>query len=418
MEVEIITIGDEILIGQIVDTNSAWMAQQLNLKGFKVKQISSVSDDETHILNALKEASQRASIVIITGGLGPTKDDITKKSLCKYFKTELVFSDEVYIDVERLFKDRGYEVSEMNRAQAMVPSNCEVIRNTVGTAPGMWFNYNGCIYISMPGVPYEMMYLMEHSVLPKLSSHFKSPHIIHHTILTQGIGESILAEKLSDWEDALPAHFKLAYLPSVSAVRLRLTAVGEDMVNMQKIFDEQISQLKKIVSKYCYGENSDTLEFVIGEMLKMRGKTLGTAESCTGGNIASLITKVAGSSNYFKGTIVSYANEVKVKQLHVLPKDLEDYGAVSKQVVESMAKGALTTLNVDYAIATSGIAGPDGGSNEKPVGTVWIAVADHDHVYSKKYLFGKNRERTIQAASLTALNLLRRFIKGEEELFD
>jgi nicotinamide-nucleotide amidase len=413
MQVEIITIGDEILIGQIVDTNSAWMAQQLNLRGFKVKQISSISDDENHILKALKEASTRVSIVLITGGLGPTKDDITKKTLCKYFKTTLVFNSEVFKDVEKLFSDRGYQVTPLNKGQAEVPSNCEALRNAVGTAPGMWFDEKGIIYVSMPGVPYEMMNMMEHTVLPKLEKHFNAPIIIHHTLLTQGIGESILAEKINDWEEALPSYIKLAYLPAVSSVRLRLSGFGSDQNKLKAEFENQLSQLKNLVSNYCYGENEDTLELVIGKLLKKEGKTLGTAESCTGGQIAANITKVPGSSVYFKGSVVSYANEVKEQFLDVKQDDLKHHGAVSKVVVETMARSLLKRLNVDYSIATSGIAGPDGGTEEKPVGTVWIAIANHEKVYSKQFLFGKNRERTIQAATLTSLNLLRRFIIGE-----
>jgi nicotinamide-nucleotide amidase len=415
MKVEIITIGDEILIGQIVDTNSAWMAQQLNLCGFQVNQISSVSDQEAHILNALKEASSRASIVLITGGLGPTKDDITKKTLCKYFNTSLVLNEFVYKDVEQLFKERGYEVTALNRGQAEVPDNCIAIRNPVGTAPGMWFENNGVVYVSMPGVPYEMMHMMEHSILPKLKSHFNAPIIIHHTLLTQGIGESRLAEEISEWEESLPANIKLAYLPSVSAVRLRLSGFGEDKVQLQFEFEKQLNLLRKLVGKYCFGENLDTLETVVGNMLKTAQKTVATAESCTGGQIAASITKVPGCSAYFKGTIVSYANEVKENFLGVTNEDLANYGAVSQQVVEAMAKGIIKAMNVDFAIATSGVAGPDGGSFEKPVGMVWIAVASKDKVFSKQFLLGKNRERIIQAATLTSLNLLRRFMLGELE---
>lgn len=415
MHVEIITIGDEILIGQIVDTNSAWMAQQLNLCGFSVKQISSVSDQESHILNALKEASSRASVVLITGGLGPTKDDITKKTLCKYFNTALVLNEDVYKDVEQLFKERGYEVTALNRGQAEVPANSITIRNAVGTAPGMWFENNGVVYISMPGVPYEMMHMMEHKVLPKLKAHFKAPFILHHTLLTQGIGESRLAEEIDEWEEALPSFIKLAYLPSVSAVRLRLSGFGDDKNQLEIEFQKQLNLLRLLVSKYCFGENLETLETVVGQLLKSSNKTLATAESCTGGQIASAITKVPGCSAYYKGSIVSYANEIKEHFLNVSKDDLINYGAVSKQVVESMAIGVVNAMNVDYAIATSGIAGPDGGSDEKPVGTVWIAVADKHKVFAKQFLFGKNRERTIQAATLTSLNLLRRFILNELE---
>jgi nicotinamide-nucleotide amidase len=391
------------------------MAQQLNLRGFKVKQVSSVSDDENHILNALQEASTRVSIVLITGGLGPTKDDITKKTLCKYFNTSLVFNEDVFMDVEKLFNDRGYQVTPLNRGQAEVPANCAVLKNTVGTAPGMWFEEKGIVYVSMPGVPYEMMNMMEDTVLPKLEKHFKTTMIIHHTLLTQGIGESILAEKISAWEDALPSHIKLAYLPAISSVRLRLSGFGDDQVKLKTDFEKQLSQLKILVGKYCYGENDDTLELVIGKLLKAQGKTLGTAESCTGGQIAAIVTKVPGSSAYYKGSIISYANEIKEQYLAVRNDDLESYGAVSKVVVETMAKSLLKKLNVDYSIATSGIAGPEGGTAAKPVGTVWIAVANHEKVYSKQFLFGKNRARTIQAATLTSLNLLRRFILNELE---
>jgi nicotinamide-nucleotide amidase len=416
MKVEIITIGDEILIGQIVDTNSAWMAQQLNLCGFSVNQISSVSDQELHILNALEEASKRASVVLITGGLGPTKDDITKKTLCKFFNSQLVFNEDIYKDVEKLFKERGYEVTALNKGQAEVPSNCTAIRNPVGTAPGMWFNNNGVVYVSMPGVPYEMMYMMEHNILPRLKTHFNAPFILHHTLLTQGIGESRLAEEINEWEEALPPSIKLAYLPSVSAVRLRLSGFGDDKIKLQREFEKQLNLLRLLVGKYCFGENLDTLETVVGNMLKDSKKTLATAESCTGGHIAASITKIPGCSAYFKGSIISYANEVKESFLGVTQEDLNVHGAVSKQVVESMAKGIMKAMNVDFAIATSGIAGPDGGTLEKPVGLVWIAVADKERVFAKQFLLGKNRERVIQAATLTSLNLLRRLILGELEI--
>jgi nicotinamide-nucleotide amidase len=416
MKVEIITIGDEILIGQIVDTNSAWMAQQLNLCGFSVKQISSVSDQESHILKALEEASTRASVVLITGGLGPTKDDITKKTLCKYFNTSLVFNDDIYKDVEKLFKERGYEVTALNRGQADLPANCTAIKNPVGTAPGMWFESNGVVYVSMPGVPYEMMHMMEHSIIPRLKTHFKAPIILHHTLLTQGIGESRLAEEINEWEEALPSYIKLAYLPSVSAVRLRLSGIGEDKIKLEKEFKEQVQLLRGLVGKYCFGENNDTLETVVGTLLKGMNKTLATAESCTGGQIAASITKVPGCSAYFKGSVVSYSNEVKVNFLGVNQADLNSHGAVSMQVVEAMAKGIIKAMDVDFAIATSGVAGPDGGSPEKPVGMVWIAVADKERVFSKQFLLGKNRERIIQAATLTALNLLRRFMLNDLEI--
>ena len=413
MQVEIITIGDEILIGQIVDTNSAWMAQQLNLIGFSVKQISSVSDNEAHILNAFKEASERANVVLITGGLGPTKDDITKNTFCKYFSTHLVLNEAVYSDVEELFKARGKEVSELNRKQAEIPEICTVLRNPIGTAPGMWFDVNNTVYVSMPGVPFEMKQMMQNTVLPMLSEKFNAPTILHHTILTQGIGESALAEIISDWEDNLPSNIKLAYLPSISAVRLRLSAIGEDQIDLQAKLNYETEKLYKLIPQYIYGSNSEMLEEIIGKLLLEKNKTLATAESCTGGKIATLITSVAGCSTYYKGSTVCYSNEIKTDLLGVSPQLLATHGAVSQEVVEAMATGALKQLNVNYTIATSGIAGPSGGSDSKPVGTVWIAVASENKVYSKCYLFGTNRERTIEATSITALNLLRKLLLDE-----
>ncbi len=414
MKAEIITIGDEILIGQIVDTNSAWMAQLLNQHGIFVNQITSLPDDETHLITAIDEARKRASVIFITGGLGPTKDDITKKTLCKYFKSRLVFNNDVYKDIEKLFAERGYEVTPLNKSQAEIPDVCEAIRNPVGTAPGMWFEQNGLIIISMPGVPFEMMKMMEDRVIPKLLKYFETPFIIHHTLLTQGIAESNLAEKLNLWEEQLPPNFKLAYLPSISAVRLRLTASSVYKEQLQSEFETQLTSLRKIVERYTYGENTDTLESVIGQLLTKKGCTLATAESCTGGSIAAAITKVPGSSKYYKGTIVAYANKAKINILGVSNDDLTNFGAVSQQVVESMALGVLKKLNVDFALATSGIAGPDGGTDEKPIGTVWIAVANKNEVISKKFMLGKDRERTITAATLTALNLLRKFILNKK----
>ena len=418
MKATIVTIGDEILIGQIIDTNSSYIAKALDKIGIATHEMLSISDDKEHILNTFQKLQNTVEVVIITGGLGPTKDDITKKTLCKYFNTHLIFNDEVYSDIERLFKERGYQVSAVNRSQAELPANCMALRNAVGTAAGMWFNMDGVLYVSMPGVPYEMMHLMESSILPMLSQQFNAPYIMHHTLLTQGIGESILAEKIHDWEEALPEGVKLAYLPSVSAVRLRLSGSGEDQEKLKNEFDAQLLKLKALVGKYCYGENNDTLESVLGQLLRAQNKTLATAESCTGGQIAASITKVPGCSNYFKGGVIAYSNDVKVNQLNVFQSDLDAYGAVSKPVVESMAKGVIKLLDVDYAIATSGVAGPDGGSVEKPVGTVWIAVASRTEVYAQQFLFGKHRERNIQAATLTALNLMRRMLQGALDVAD
>jgi nicotinamide-nucleotide amidase len=407
---EIITIGDEILIGQIVDTNSAWIAQQLNLKGIKVHQITSVSDQAEHIIKALRDAESRAQLILITGGLGPTKDDLTKNTLCSYFNCALRLDEEVLKDVETLFSKRGYHLTELNRKQAEVPDCCEAIRNANGTAPGMWFDCGNCVFVSMPGVPYEMKAMMSNDVIPKIQQRFKTPFIMHRTILTQGIGESILAAEIADWEEQLPPEIKLAYLPSISQVRLRLSGSHDDEQHLYRIMDEQFDKLDRLVSKYSYGYHEDTLEKVLGNLLKASGKTIATAESCTGGQIAAYITKVPGSSAYFNGSVVAYSNQVKVNQLHVDESLITNRGAVSEETVTAMALGACQALNSDYAIATSGIAGPDGGTPQKPVGLVWIAVSDGTNTFAKSFLFGENRERTITAASLTALNMMRKFI--------
>ena len=415
MLAEIITIGDEILIGQIVDTNSAWMAQQLNLIGIRVKQISSVSDDKNHILTALKEAENRVDIILITGGLGPTKDDITKHTLSEYFNSAMRFDDEVFQDVKRIFANYGREVTEVNRKQAEVPQACVAIRNHKGTAPGMWFEKNEKVFVSMPGVPFEMKGMMENDVIPKLTQHFKTPHILHQTVLTQGVGESFLAEIISDWEDNLPANMKLAYLPQQGMVRLRLSSFGEKKSELQKVSEQKISELKSLISEHIFGYENDTLEEIVGQLLRESNATLATAESCTGGSIASLLVKVPGSSDYYKGSVIAYANEIKISDLDVNEKDIIKFGAVSQHVVEQMATGVMQKFNTHYAIATTGIAGPSGGSNEKPVGTVWIAVASPSGIVSKKFMLGEHRSGVIQRATLTALSMLRKeIIKNAE----
>jgi nicotinamide-nucleotide amidase len=413
-EVEIITIGDEILIGQIVDTNSAFIGQLLNMNGMSVKQISSVSDDRGHILAALDEAKKRADIILITGGLGPTKDDITKKTLCEYFKTSTRFDEEAYQDVVNIFATYGKEVTPINRLQAEVPAICEVIRNKNGTAPGMWFNVDGKIFISMPGVPYEMKAMMKEQVIPKLRSQFKFPVIVHKTVLTQGIGESTLSEMISGWEDSLGAHnIKLAYLPSPGMVRLRLSTKGSNEHELNAITDKKIEELKHIISEYIYGyevygEEKETLEMMVGQMLLKNKKTVSTAESCTGGYISHLITKVAGSSAYYIGSVISYAYEIKESELGVPHEVIMKHGAVSQPVVEQMAKAIRERYKTDYSISASGIAGPGGGTTDKPVGTVWIAIATPEKVISEKFLFGNNRERNIQKTANAALNMLRK----------
>ncbi|MCW3101776.1 MAG: damage-inducible protein CinA [Bacteroidetes bacterium] len=414
MQVEIITIGDEILIGQIVDTNSAFMGQLLNLNGMSVKQITSVSDSREHIMKALDEAKSRADIILMTGGLGPTKDDITKKTLCEYFNTTMRFDEGAYEDVTNIFATYGKEVTPINRLQAEVPANCEVLRNKVGTAPGMWFNVDGKIFVSMPGVPFEMKALMTEQVVPRIRSMFKLPVIVHKTILTQGIGESTLSELLNDWEDSLgPLNIKLAYLPSPGMVRLRMSSRGEDEKKLKDLTDQKIEELKKIIPEYIYGyevygEEKETLEMMVGKMLKEKKKTVSTAESCTGGYISHLITKVPGSSLYYTGSVISYAYEIKESELGVPHDVIMQHGAVSQPVVEQMAKAIRERYKTDYSISASGIAGPDGGTADKPVGTVWIAVATPDKVISEKFLFGSNRERNIQKTANAALNMLKK----------
>lgn len=418
MKAEILSIGDEILIGQITNTNAVWIAQQLNFIGVSVKQITSVSDDKEHILTSLKEAANRADIILITGGLGPTKDDITKHTLCEYFNTGLKFNEEVYKDVEFLFKERNKEVTPINRKQAEVLENCTPIRNKNGTAPGMWIEENGKVYASMPGVPYEMKGIMTDFVLPELKKKFKLPHIVHKTILTQGIGESFLADIIEKWEDSLTENnIKLAYLPSPGMVKLRMSVSGEDKNVLEKIIETKTEELKKLAGKYIYGEEiygeePETLEQKIGKLLKEKKQTVSTAESCTGGYISHLITKVPGSSEYYKGSVIAYAYEIKENELGVPKSTLEKKGAVSKEVVEQMAKAVREKYRTDYAISASGIAGPGGATPDKPVGTVWIALATPEKVISEKFFFGNNRERNIQKTAITALNMLRKELEG------
>jgi nicotinamide-nucleotide amidase len=407
MKAEIITIGDEILIGQIVDTNSAWIGQQLNDVGIFVHQITSVSDNKEHIKKALKEASTRVNVVLITGGLGPTKDDITKHTLAEYFNTSLVFNQEAYAIVEQLFKSRGREVSEINRQQAEVLANCEVLINQVGTASGMWVEDNGVIYVSMPGVPYEMKHLMTNKVIPKLVALGGSQFILHKTILTQGVGESYLAEMIADFEDELPPNFKLAYLPSPGSVRLRLTASGDEISVTNKM-NELVATLSNQIQSYIYGYDDDKLEQVVGNLLNKKGYKIATAESCTGGYIAHMLTSVAGSSSYYMGSTVTYSYASKSDLLGVPADVILKQGAVSEEVVLSMVEGVKKLYKTECAIATSGVAGPGGGTPEKPVGTVWVAISTPKGTFAKKLLLGENRLRIIQVAGLNALNMLRR----------
>ncbi|MDB5135499.1 MAG: competence/damage-inducible protein [Mucilaginibacter sp.] len=414
MLAEIITIGDEILIGQIVDTNSAWIAQKLNAIGIRVKQISSVSDDRQHILNALTEAQQRADIILITGGLGPTKDDITKKTLAEYFGVGLIENKEALHNVEKIFRRlRGTftELLEVNKQQALVPENCEVIINKNGTAPGMWFDHGRKIYVSMPGVPHEMMYMMEDTVIPKLKATLKLPFIIHHTILTAGEGESYLADKIADIEDSLPSFIKLAYLPKLGQVRLRLSAYGDDETVLKDKINEYAAKITERVGNAVIAQEDISIEKAILNFMTENGLTLSTAESCTGGYIAHLITQHPGSSKVFFGGAVSYSYELKESMLGVKNETLWQYGAVSEETVTEMVEGALLNFKSDYAVAVTGIAGPDGGTPDKPVGTVWVGVASADKTVTKRFLFGSKRQQNIERTAIAALNMLNILLK-------
>ena len=413
MEADLITIGDEILIGQIVDTNSAWMAQKLNDEGINVRQITSISDQPEHIISTLNESGNKASIVLVTGGLGPTKDDRTKSAICSFFETQLTENNEVLEHIIQLLTPRGISINTLNREQALVPEKATVLCNQLGTAPGLLFNHKGTIFVFMPGVPFEMKYLMENEVLPLIKKMFNTKTIIHRTVLTQGLPESMLAERIANWENSLPECISLAYLPSPESMKLRLSARGDNKDYLSDLLDQKVKELTAIIPSQIFGYDEDTLAGNLGEMLQKRGLTVSAAESCTGGNIAHFFTMNPGSSAYFKGGIVAYSNDVKTKILGIDAEVILQKGAVSKEVVETMAKAACQLFHTDYAIATSGIAGPDGGTPEKPVGTVWVAVAGFGKVTAKVFNFGNNRERNIIRSSQTALNMLRLILLKE-----
>ncbi len=408
MKVSIITIGDEILIGQIIDTNSAWIAQRLNEIGLELSKIYSIADTEQAILRTLNRAEQLSDVVLITGGLGPTNDDITKSTLAKYFDDELVRNEEVLAHIKELFKKFGVaKINSLNEQQADLPSSCKVLFNKLGTASGMWFNRGGKHFVSMPGVPHEMKNLMSTYVLPDLQAQFSEGVIVHRTILTQGVPESILAERISEWESDLPNSIKLAYLPSENRVRLRLSSRGVEEDTLTILIDVQIKKLQILIPELIFGEEQDRLEQRIGQELLRRNASIATAESCTGGYLAHLISRVAGASSYYKGSILAYDNTIKESVLGVKAETLQAFGAVSEEVVVEMALGVKEIMGVDYALATSGIAGPTGGSKEKPVGTVWAAIAGPNGVQSVKYQMGTERLWNIKrSASAVLLDLL------------
>ena len=406
MLAEIITIGDEILIGQIVDTNSAWMATQLNLIGIKVKQVSSVSDDAAHIMEALALAERRADVILITGGLGPTKDDITKITLAQYFGMSMRRDQETLEHIRSIFARMNRPMIEANEKQADVPEGCLVIKNNNGTAPCMWFEQRGKIIISMPGVPFEMKYLMSEEILPRLKTAFKLPYIVHKTILTAGLGESFLAKEIEAQEDALPPHIKLAYLPRLGQVRLRLSGSGSDEHALHEELAYHAGEIISKIRKYVVAEEDIPLEQALLEKMGAKKLSLSTAESCTGGYIAHLITQLPGCSAVYMGGAVVYSNALKQSVLGVAEQTLHNFGAVSEETVKEMALGALKNFKTDYAVAVTGIAGPDGGSLDKPVGTVWIAVAAKDRVTARMFVFGSKRTQNIERSAIAALTMI------------
>jgi nicotinamide-nucleotide amidase len=403
VKVEIITIGDEILIGQIVDTNSAWMATELNKAGFEIAQITSVHDKENHITESLNAAIKRVDVVLFTGGIGPTNDDITKQTLVKYFNTKLIYNESVIRNIEQLFSTRpNFVINELTRAQAMVPEKCTVIQNLAGTAPIIWFEKDGKVIVSMPGVPYEMKNAMSTEIIPRLKKHFKTPAIVHKTVQVFGFGESALAMKIADWENELPQNISLAYLPNNGVVKLRLSGISNDILALEFIINQQIDTLRQLLGSAIVAFEDIPIPELIGNLLKSKGLMVATAESCTGGNIAHQFTLIPGSSAFFKGSVVAYSNEIKTNILQVSSENIENYGAVSQSVRK--------LLKSDVAIATSGIAGPTGGTKEKPVGTVWIAVSSDEKMVSQEFHFGALREQNILRATQAALLMLKEIL--------
>ena len=412
MTAEIVTIGDEILIGQIVDTNSAYISKELNKIGVSVHQITSIEDEREHILKTLKEASQRADIVIITGGLGPTKDDITKKCLCEFFDDKLVRNKEVLKHIEYLFdKYIDTPISDLNRDQALLPSKATALHNEYGTAAGMWFQEEGKVFVSMPGVPYEMRGLMEREVIPRLMRNYARPVIIHKTVITYGLGESAIAEKIESWENNLPKEIKLAYLPNLGRVRLRLSAKGKNEERLKNLIDAQITKLHEIIGDIIFGyEDDDPIEVIIGKMLVEKNWTLSTAESCTGGRLASKFTKAPGSSASFKGSAICYATQAKTDILGVPKEIIDEYSVVSAEVARAMAAGAMEKFHTDFSISTTGNAGPTKGDSDEELGTVFIGIGTPKGITTHKFNFGNHREKVIGKSVNKAMNLLQESI--------
>lgn len=407
----IISIGDELLIGQTINTNAGWMGAELHKIGVEVIEVLTISDNGSAIDQAMNYAASKAKIVLITGGLGPTKDDITKKVFADFFNVPLIENKEALENVEGFFKRYNRPMLPVNKLQALVPEGCKMLLNKAGTAPGMLMEKDSIVFVSMPGVPNEMRYLMEFEVLPRLKERFDLPVIVHKTIMTQGVGESYIAEEIEDIEDGLPNHIKLAYLPSAGLVKLRLSGKGTDKVLLENEIDSIFDRIEARIKEAVFSRKESSLQAVIGEKLLAKGLTISTAESCTSGALAARITTEPGSSAYFMGSVIAYSNQVKQNQLKVLKETLAEFGAVSESTVRQMALGAKKLFGTDFSIATSGIAGPDGGTEEKPVGTVWIAVAGPEGVLAEKFQMGKGRERVVEKTILTSLSLLLKLIR-------
>lgn len=412
MKATIVTIGDEILIGQIVDTNSGFIAKALDKIGIEINEMISISDDKSHILDTFSNLQNKVDVVLVTGGLGPTKDDVTKKTFCDYFEDELVVNEEVLAHVTQLIEGiYKRPISQINKDQALVPSKCTVLFNQFGTAPGMWMKKEDTVFISLPGVPYEMKGLVENEIVPKIIKEYKRPYILHQTILTYGQGESLVAERIEDWENNLPEFIKLAYLPSPGRVRLRLSARGTDEGVLKKAIAENVASLAKIISDIIVGyDDSETIEVVLGRILAQQKRTISTAESCTGGKIAQVLTSIPGSSAYFKGSIVSYAKEVKVNVLKVSEETIEKYSVVSEEVAKEMALSIQKMMHTDYAISVTGNAGPTKDDTDEEIGTVFIALATPENVMVEKFNFGQPREKVIDRAVNKSLEMLQKEI--------
>lgn len=414
MDSIIVSIGDELLIGQTINTNAGWMGKELNAIGVEAKQVLTISDTRTAIENALEYASANADVVLLTGGLGPTKDDITKKVFAEFFNVPLVMNERALQNVTDFFERYKRPMLPVNKLQGLVPAGCKMLLNKVGTAPGMWMQNEDAIFVSMPGVPSEMKYLMENEVLPRIKKEFDLPAIVHRTMMTEGLGESYIAQEIEDIEDGLPQHIKLAYLPSPGIVKIRLTGRGKNEEDLTEEINTIFAQIESRIQGAVFAHEDIQLEAVIGGLLKERNQTLATAESCTSGALASRVTSIAGSSAYFEGSIVAYSNSVKTNVLNVEQAVLSNHGAVSEATVKQMALGVKTLLNSDFAISTSGIAGPDGGTDEKPVGTVWIALATPKGVFAQQFQMGAGRERVVKKTVRAALGMLHSYLTEQK----